>query len=70
MKKIIKGIIVLVLCFGIVGCREKLTPEQEEQIERSKKIAEESKKLAEEQEKLNEEAKKKMKEIDPYYDPK
>lgn len=63
MKKIIKGILVLVLCFGIVGCGEKLTPEQEEQIKRSKKIAEESKKLSEEQRKLNEEGQRKADEI-------
>ncbi len=71
MKKIIKGILVLLLCVGVVGCGgTKLTPEQEAQIEKSKKIAEESRKISERQRKLNEEAREKMKEIDPYYNPK
>ena len=38
--------------------------------QKSKKIAEESRKISERQRKLNEEAREKMKEIDPYYNPK
>ena len=65
MKWIIKGILILLLCFGFVGCKES-NNEYKEQIERSEKISEESKKYADEQRKLNEEAQKKINEINEW----
>ena len=55
MKRIIKGILILLLCFVFVGC-SKYTNEEEKkiqkQIEESKKSAEESRKLTEEYKKI------------------
>ena len=67
MKKLIKGLLVLLLCFGIVGCSKYSSDEEkkiQQQIEESNTSAEESKKLAEEYKKIADERRKSNNEAD------